>query len=174
MGSCPHEERRKNRYLNNINPHTFPQHQGDNPMHVQFANNPHSKKPFGYDSPDVMLDQFLAHLLGDAPLDTYTQTSNNDVKNTAPSAPKADSKAGTVETVQRVFNPAKNSPKIPSIGSAVKIGIGSFIKAALVTPFYFVCRLLGMPKLSFMQRAAVIGGNSVYQGYVKPAFSLNA
>lgn len=129
-------------------------------------------KPAGYDSPEIMVDEFLAQLFG-APMPQDTFTSSAPKANASAKTSTPAPKAGTVETVQRVFNPTKGA-KIPSVGSAVKIGIGAFIKAALVTPFYFVCRLLGMPNLSFMQRAAVIGGNSVYQGYVKPAFSVNA
>lgn len=139
-------------------------------MQVQFSNNSSSSKPFDYDSSDAMIDQFLAHLLGDAPLDTYTSNKNVQSPHVAPEKKQP---SAPLETVQRVFNQAK-AAKLPTVGSAVKIGIGAFIKAALVTPFYFVCRMLGMPNLSFMERAAVIGGNSVYQGYVKPAFSVNA
>ena len=142
-------------------------------MQVHFSKNnatqAHNAPLAGYDSPEVMLDQFLAHLLGEASVDTYTFSANSPKKTDPPAA----SKPSALEHVHTIFNKAKDT-KVPSIGSAVSIGVGAFIKAALVTPFYFVCRLFGMPKLTFMQRAAVIGGNSVYQGYVKPAFAVNA
>ena len=144
-------------------------------MQVQFSKSTPSTSTsvVGTDSPDVMFNQFLAYLLGDAPSDTYTSGSASGVKNLAETATNANNTKAPLETVQRVFNQAKGA-KMPSITSAVKIGVGAMVKAALVTPFYAICRLLGMPKLTFMERAAVIGGNSVYQGYVKPVFALNA
>ena len=138
-------------------------------MYVQFVKNNSTAHtaPVGYDSPDVKFNEFLTTLLGSDVFAPINATTTNTSQKTT-----ATEQTGHLETVQRVFNKAKGA-QLPSIGKAVSIGAMAFIKAALVTPFYAICRLFGMPKLSFTERAAIIGGTRLYHGYVKPAFDVN-